>query len=988
MTAAVEGAHEPTVIEAEESTAGERPRAKKRFTQGAKELAQVAVEALAVAASVTESVPYLGAVSSALTKIMAVFNELEILKSEWGAAKEDVQSIRRIVHQIRDKRQTEAGQEQTALPDTLKSLFSELEKALKGAMERLETCEFPSKRFGWRTIKNIARRGELTLEVARCRQDIKGAREDFLFGLSVHHYLSTESLRSEVTENCAISRGDIPGLLTPSQISSDWRTSYSLPPAPAIFHGRDEEVDKVVELVTNNTHARVAILGSAGIGKTSIALSVLHHPSIQEVYSHNRFFVICEAYTSADGLILGILDTLGLARALRGQVSPDEYLLSSLQHMRSILCLDHLEAPWDADVDRVESFLARLANIQGLTLLVTARGTSRPRGILWTKPLLPPILAFKMEAAEATWDDICGSHDDSTGLLFIYVELNPLAVTHLAHLAVHESSEALLERFASEKTDMIRRSQSEETRLSSLPRSIKLSLSSPRLDSEEGARTCLSLLCALPLGIPVARMSTFQKTFEAPIPHMRRCISLLQQCALVSTSDKWIEVDSGVIQDYVKSDYPLTESLVNGLADIYYALVRAELPDDERERREYVHEVITPELWNIEDTLTMCMERDPPPASLDRVLWTAMDYVWMFGRLSFLNEDAPLELAEASARKHKSRLHTQVLRQMAQHEMFADVYRAETLFTDALDEDLASADVLAQAEDWHGVGIVNVRLGRPGKAKVQLGIARRRHAELEDDFGEACDWLALAAARALDGDSEEAQGAVCEALRSHEVFEDHVGRASALSIEGVLRYHVGEYVAAEEKLLSALKLHRKMGARLGEANDQSALSTLYAQLGRPEEAEDAILKALDVHEKVGDELGEAADLRLLGVLRWRSRNFDSSKQCLRKALWLSRRTGDVVGQIASRNALGDLYEQLGEGDKAKTEFERARKCSKHVGQLRVQDELSLDLKMLGKLYYRIGRLDPPVDGGVVILNRVEPHDSEWSQRLNERFLGD
>jgi len=48
----------------------------------------------------------------------------------------------------------------------------------------------------------------------------------------------------------------------------------SPPPPPGACFGRDELIEKIVSLAENLTS--IALIGAGGIGKTSIALSVLH----------------------------------------------------------------------------------------------------------------------------------------------------------------------------------------------------------------------------------------------------------------------------------------------------------------------------------------------------------------------------------------------------------------------------------------------------------------------------------------------------------------------------------------------------------------------------------------------------------------------------------------------------------------------------------------------------------------------------------------
>jgi hypothetical protein len=113
---------------------------------------------------------------------------------------------------------------------------------------------------------------------------------------------------------------------------------------------------------------RIAILGGGGMGKTSLARAVLHHPDTCTKFNH-RYFVSAESTTNSIELAALIAQHLGL------EVQQDltRLVVTSFSRLpSSLLVLDNLETPWEPIQSRsgVEEFLSLLTDVPHLALIV------------------------------------------------------------------------------------------------------------------------------------------------------------------------------------------------------------------------------------------------------------------------------------------------------------------------------------------------------------------------------------------------------------------------------------------------------------------------------------------------------------------------------------------------------------------------------------------------------------------------------------------
>ncbi|KAJ7797980.1 hypothetical protein B0H14DRAFT_3546462 [Mycena olivaceomarginata] len=366
-----------------------------------------------------------------------------------------------------------------------------------------------------------------------------------------------------------------------------------LPSKPKIFYGRESELEHVVNMLFEES-PRIAILGGGGMGKTSLARAVLHHPDISTRFE-NTFFISAESATNSIELAALI--------GLHVELSPGKDLTKSVVQYFSrkpqcLVILDNLETPWEPTQSRggIEEFLSLLTDIPHVALI--------PGKVSWTRPFLPPLQPLSDNAARQIFSDITDNscEPEAINQLLQLTDNMPLAVDLIAHLVDYEGFSHVLARWETEKTTLLSIGYD---RRSNLDVSIQLSLSSPRITSE--SKELLSLLSILPDGLSDVELVQS----NLPVPNILACKATLLATSLAYQDIKKRLRSLMPIREHMQQFLPPSCFLAQSLRTHFYSILKLYEKYKDEQRRPLVNQIAS-NLGNLQEVLQLGLSKNDP----------------------------------------------------------------------------------------------------------------------------------------------------------------------------------------------------------------------------------------------------------------------------------------------------------------------------------------------------------------------------------------
>ena len=527
----------------------------------------------------------------------------------------------------------------------------------------------------------------------------------------------------------------------------------SPPPAPRACFGRDGLIEMVVGL--SRKLEPVALIGAGGIGKTSIALTVLHHDRIKERFGENRRFVRCDQFPASSAHFLAHLSRVIGARV---ENPPDlRFLRPFLSSKDRFIILDNAESlldPQGANAQEIFSVVDELCRFKTISLLITSRiATVPPRCKRSEIPTL------SMEAACDIFYGICGGGRSSVvNNLLKRLDFHALSVTLLATTASQNAwdYERLAEEWETQRAQVLRTDYNK-----SLAATIELSLASPTFRNlGPDARGLLGVVAFFPQGID-------EKNLDWLFPTTSNRKNIFDKFCVLSLAHRrnGFLTMLAPIRDYLNPKDPRSSPLLCKTRDHYFSRLSVDV-DPEKPGFKEARWIVTEDL-NVEHLLDVFTSIDRNTDDIwdtcghfvQHICWHKPRQTVLGSKMEALSDDHPSKsgcLLELSRLFQQTRNHRERKR----------------LLTHILDLERRRGDDLRVAHRLQDLSGVNKTLGlhREGiqQAEEALGIFERIGRSVEQiRCLDALAWLYLddkrfdaaekAASRAIDLNNRKGQ---------------------------------------------------------------------------------------------------------------------------------------------------------------------------------------------------------------------------------------
>ncbi|KAF8169356.1 hypothetical protein BJ912DRAFT_1149377 [Pholiota molesta] len=871
--------------------------------------------------------PYVGAVAKVIQQFLTIRNEIKANETLCHQIIDKVlRRSKSICDEIAAIANSDAKERLSQLEDSLEGYRSEL----RAALDKLERHQ---RRNRWDKLLN---RGvdELNETARRLDEFNLELMLRILINIRTEQAASSNKVQAETSETIA------------QQVSDE--TTHVLPPRPHLMVERDEQLKIALDILLGDEPSRIAILGGGGFGKTTLAHTILHNPKIAERYKL-RYFLSCEPFTDVETLLLGIGGMLDI------KASPTA-MLASIRHRletsTTLLCLDNFETPWEPSATRtkVEEFLASIADISKLSLIITTRGTQRPSKVAWSHPLLPPLSTVSSESAREIVQTICGPDhiiDEPTQNLLDAVDGIPLAITLISNLLRDgETSRSLWTRWLKQETKIVENGG--DDRESNLNASIALSVYSPRMKKDPGAIALLAALSLLPDGFPFAALEQLGEYLG--INNIHKAVQTLRAVALIkpneAISSPRIQMLSPIRLFSLSFLYSEILLVLEKVVD-YYISIMLKARDNRDNAVSYAQ--VVPEIQNIHSLFQRVLKVGYSQDITSLIYATSYLTIWSI-YIGYLSQDT-IQMALQNSVNFPIP-HGRCLVSLGWlYNTEGQHTKAETSFREAATLFKQAKDVNWEAEALKCSGTMLYHLGQLNQSEVAFQTSLKLYTKTGNKQGQAHVRKGLGGLYKHQGRFTEARATLSDALEAYQQISDLLGQANVARSLSYLHFDCGNLVEAEKYATKALNTAKQANDAVGEGNALWSLGRTYLTLDRVPEARQALKQARIIHQQQNAAINQLNAINDLAEVYIRSDMLSAAEALLTAS---SKVELDVVNVGTTLTMLGWIYICGNRLDKAEPILDDTLQRFRRFDRKDRQAEV---LGHLGTVYFKTNRLD-------------------------------
>ena len=269
--------------------------------------------------------------------------------------------------------------------------------------------------------------------------------------------------------------------------------------------------------------------------------------------------------------------------------------------------------------------------------------------------------------------------------------------------------------------------------------------------------------------------------------------------------------------------------------------------------------------------------------------------------------------------------------------------QATTIYDRALQAARQSGDIAAEAEALNGLGGIASMKGRFREAGDKYEAALERYRECGDGAGRARVLHNLGSIEIQLHNLRAAASYYRQAITAAEDAGDSIGAVRALADLAAAETEMGSYEEAAEHLRRALPVLRQANDQFYEAEALERIGDLSLMRGQLAQAAAFFEQSLALYRRIDNPTGLASALGSLGEVSFRQGEYQDATRYLRQALDLFRETGHQFGEIGVLLKLARALGAAGQAAAARGQLETALRLATETGNTYQQASAHRDL---------------------------------------------